>query len=198
MHLDDALNIFGSKVKADAKKELKRKGKSSTGSLSNSIDYDLDTGKNSFSLSFLMEDYGVYVDQGVHGIGGFKNKKDSQGKIVKDGQGNPVKEKWKKKKVFGSPFSYRNPSRTSSNGGFKLSLGGWTIKKGLAPRDAKGKFTSRKGMIFAIRKSIFHTGLETTHFFTKPFEKAFRELPEDITEAYALDVENLLEFTLRN
>jgi hypothetical protein len=32
-------------------------------------------------------------------------------------------------------------------------------------------------------------------FFTKPFEKAFLNLPQEVIEAYALDIDDLLEFT---
>jgi len=32
-------------------------------------------------------------------------------------------------------------------------------------------------------------------FFTKPFEKAFTNLPIDVVEAFALDIDDLLEFT---
>ncbi len=32
-------------------------------------------------------------------------------------------------------------------------------------------------------------------FFTKPFKKAFDNLPKDIVEAYKLDVEELIKYT---
>ena len=68
----------------------------------------------------------------------------------------------------------------------------WTVRKGIAPRDVKGKFKSRKGLNFAIARSIFEKGIKPTMFFTKPFEKAYKQLPEELIEKYGLDMENLL------
>ena len=68
----------------------------------------------------------------------------------------------------------------------------WTVRKGIAPRDVKGKFQSRKGLNFAIARSIFEKGIKPTMFFTKPFEKAYSQLPEELIDKYGLDMENLL------
>lgn len=68
----------------------------------------------------------------------------------------------------------------------------WVVRKGIAPRDVKGKFQSRKGLNFAIARSIFEKGIKPTMFFTKPFEKAYNQLPEELIEKYGLDMENLL------
>lgn len=74
----------------------------------------------------------------------------------------------------------------------------WVIKKGLAPRTAKGRFTSREGLKWAIARSIFYNGIKPSLFFTKPFEQAFKELPNEVAEAYGLDVENFMEFSLKD
>ena len=68
----------------------------------------------------------------------------------------------------------------------------WTVRKGIAPRDVKGKFQSRKGLNFAIARSIFEKGIKPTMFFTKPFEQAYKQLPEELIDKYGLDMENLL------
>jgi len=67
----------------------------------------------------------------------------------------------------------------------------WIIRRGFAPRD-KGKFRSREGLKFAIAKKIFEEGIETTNFFTTPFENEFKKLPEQVVEAYGLEVNQLL------
>jgi hypothetical protein len=75
----------------------------------------------------------------------------------------------------------------------------WVVRKGLkGTRDASGRFVSRKGLQFAIAKSIFKKGIKPSLFFTKPFEAAFKNLPNDIVEAYGLDVENFLKTTINN
>jgi hypothetical protein len=72
----------------------------------------------------------------------------------------------------------------------------WVIKKGIAPRNKSGKFLSREGIKFALAKSIALQGIKPSLFFTKPFEKAFERLPDELVEAYGLDVEQFLEFTI--
>lgn len=88
---------------------------------------------------------------------------------------------------FNTPFSYKNkkpPVRF---------LQTWLKRK-------TGKFLARdrKSAAFAIQNSIFKYGIKPTKFFTTPFENAFKQLPEDIVEAYGLDVENFLELTLKD
>lgn len=168
------LDRFGSVVVKESKTALTKKKKNASKSLYNSIDYDLKVSENSFELSFSMEDYGTFIDQGVKGKGGKKA----------DGT------KWKLKKTFGTTFKYKSKKPPIS------AFNGWTIRRGIAPRNKSGQFTSRRSLLFAISNSVYHTGLETTHFFTKPFEAAFERLPEDLVEAYGLEVDKFLKITL--
>ena len=176
MLVKKALDSFAFDVIEGSKRNLKRKDKNTSKKLSNSLDYKLKVSKNSFSLTIVMEDYGKFVDQGVKGVGGTKA----------DGT------KWKKKKVSAkSPFKYRSkkpPAKAFSD---------WTVRRGIAPRNQQGQFTSRKGLQFAIANSVYHTGLETTNFFTQPFNKEFRSLPDELTEAYGLEVDEFLKFATK-
>jgi hypothetical protein len=63
----------------------------------------------------------------------------------------------------------------------------WIVKKGIAPRGKNGKLMNRKSLQFAIARSIFNNGIKPSLFFTKPFESAFKRLPQDLVEAYGLD-----------
>ena len=176
MQLDvkKALDKFGKSVVKQSRTQLTKKKKNASKKLYESIDYNLKVSKNSFELSFEMEDYGKFIDKGVHGVGGTKA----------DGS------KWKKKKVVGSKFKYKSKRPPTK------AFNGWVIRKGIAPRSNTGQFTSRKGLLFAIAESVYRTGLETTNFFTRPFEVAFKQLPDDIVEAYGLEVDELLKLTL--
>ena len=175
-NVEKALEEFGNAVSKDARRKLKTLGKDASGKLSKSIQYDVKAHKNSFTFSLLMEDYGKFVDKGVKGVGGSK----ASGK------------RWKKKVVTGSsPFKYKDKQPPI------MAFNGWTIKKGIAPRSKGGQFEKRRGLLFAIATSVYHTGLETTYFLTAPFEKHFRTLPDDLVEAYALDVEQFFEHTLK-
>ena len=67
----------------------------------------------------------------------------------------------------------------------------WNVKKGIAPRDKKGKFIKRKSLNFLIATSVFEKGIKPTLFFTKPFEKFYKRLPQELVEKYGLDMEKL-------
>jgi hypothetical protein len=176
MSVKNALDSFAYDVIDGAKKNLKSKGKNASGKLSKSLDYKLKVSKNSFELAIYAEDYSKFIDQGVKGVGGTKA----------DGS------KWKKKRVSGkSPFKYKSKKPPAS------AFSDWSVRKGIAPRNEKGQFMSRKGLMFAIANSVYHTGLETTNFFTQPFNKEFKELPQEVIKAYDLEVDEFLKFVTK-
>jgi hypothetical protein len=74
----------------------------------------------------------------------------------------------------------------------------WTVRRGIAPRGKAGKFQNRSSLKFAISNSVYHTGLKTTNFFTEPFEKLFTDLPDDVVEAYGLELDKFLESSINN
>tara|TARA_R110002153_G_scaffold152986_1_gene304736 strand:+ start:4869 stop:5369 length:501 start_codon:yes stop_codon:yes gene_type:complete len=158
------LNAFAKYVISQSRANLTRAKKNSSKQLYNSLDSDLKVSKNSFSLSFLMEDYGVFQDKGVSGV----------------------------KKKYNTPYSYTTKMPPPSK------MDKWIVRKGIAPKDDKGKFISRKSLQFMIARSIFNNGIKPSLFFTKPFKKAFKNLDKDIVKAFKLDVEQLLETTINN
>jgi hypothetical protein len=165
------LNAFAKYVIQQSRSNLTKGGKNSTKDLYNSLDKQIEVGANSFRLAFLMEDYGKFIDKGVQG---------SNPSAIKNGFN----------KAPNSPYKFKSkmiPTRV---------LDKWVIKKGIAPRNKSGKFTSRQGIKFALAKSIALQGIKPSLFFTKPFEKAFERLPDELVEAYGLDVEQFLEFTI--
>ena len=88
---------------------------------------------------------------------------------------------------FNTPFSYKNkkpPVRF--------------LQTWLKQKTGVFRARDRKQAAFAIQNSIFKYGIKPTKFFTTPFENAFKQLPEDVVEAYGLDVENFLELTLKD
>lgn len=166
-----ALDTFGKRLKKESKTSLTKKKKNASKSLYNSIDYELIVSKNSFQFSFQMEDYGDYIDKGVKGVGGTKA----------DGT------QWKKKRVTNNIYKYTNKKPPY------MVFNSWVIKKGLAPRNNKGQFTSRKSLLFAISNSVYHTGLEETQFYSKPFNSAFKSLPDELINKFGLDAESFLK-----
>jgi len=161
----DALNAFGKYVVQQSRRRLTQGNKNASKRLYESLGYELKVMPNSFSMAFLMENYGEYQDKGV--------------------SGTEVK--------YNTPYKYTNKMPPPS------AFSQWVVRKGLkGTRDASGRFVSRKGLQFAIAKSIFKKGIKPSLFFTKPFEAAFKNLPNDIVEAYGLDVENFLKTTINN
>jgi hypothetical protein len=94
----------------------------------------------------------------------------------------------------GSIYSFRKgfPSREMLS-----NLDKWIIRKGIAPRNAKGEFVNRLGLKFAIAKGIFNKGIKPSLFFTKPFEQAFKKLPSELIEKFGLDAVKLFNTTIK-
>ena len=59
----------------------------------------------------------------------------------------------------------------------------------------KGQQAPNKSLAYVIASNIYNRGIKPSMFFTKPFKKAFDNLPKDIVEAYKLDVEELIKYT---
>lgn len=168
-----ALTAFGKQIEKQAKANLTRYGKKDTNDLYDSIKVEGKISKSGRSIQFdiYMQDYGKYVDKGVKGVGGTK--------------ANGTK--WKEKKVVNSPFKYTTKMPPTK------ALDGWVLRKGFVGRNDKGQMMSRSAVKFAVAQSIFHTGLETTNFFSKPLEDAFKKLPDELVQKFGLDVDSLLK-----
>ncbi len=165
------LSKFAKNVIKESRSRLSKSSKRDTNNLYGSLGYQLDVFKNSFSLSFYMEEYGAFVDEGVQG-------KSSSAKAPQ------------------SPFRFGTGSAT---GGRPMSeiMTDWVKRKGFQWNDKKtGRFMSHKAMGFLIAKSIYHKGIAPSMFFTKPFENAFKNLPDEIIEKFNLDIDELIESSL--
>jgi hypothetical protein len=172
----NALNTFAKYVIQQSRSRL-TKGRKKYGSyndtkkLYNSLDSDVKVSKNSFQLEFLMEDYGVFLDKGERG-------KTSSSKAPNS--------------------SFRFGSGTGKKGGLTNGINKWVRRKGFQFRDKKGRFMSYDSTAFLISRSIYNKGTKPSLFFTKPFEKAFKNLPKELVESFALDVEQLIKTTVNN
>lgn len=171
MYVEEELNKFGRYMVKESRKNLTRRGKRDRGDLYKSLSYTAKQSPNSFEFSFMIEDYGEFVDQGVKGT----------------------------ESSLKAPFSkFQFGTGTGKKGGLTKSISGWVKRKGLQFRNKKGQFITRKATTFLIVRSIFRTGLETTLFYSRPFELGFKRLPDDIVEAYALELEDFLKASVNN
>ena len=65
------------------------------------------------------------------------------------------------------------------------------------PIQAIKKWANKRGINpYAVQTSVFNTGTKPTEFFSKPFEHAFKQLPDLIVDAYGLEIDEFLEQTL--
>jgi hypothetical protein len=72
----------------------------------------------------------------------------------------------------------------------------WTARRRLQFKDNKGKFLSYAETARKVMIKIKTKGIEPTDFYTRPFNLGFAKLPSELVEAYGLDVEDFLEFTI--
>tara|TARA_R110000851_G_scaffold211361_1_gene363924 strand:- start:669 stop:1196 length:528 start_codon:yes stop_codon:yes gene_type:complete len=140
------------------------------GKLSTSLSYKINSTESAYIVRFFMENYGIFQDKGVRGVDSY----------------------YADKVTSSSPFSYK------SKGG-KFGLKGmppprafdkWTVRKGLAPRDKKGRFLPRKTLDFLIARSIFKKGIRATSFFSGPFTEGQKIFGDEFLKAIAKDIEN--------
>lgn len=172
MQLDNfkkALEKFRDKVIEESKQNLRKAGKGG-GNLENSIKgSEVKVTDRSLQFEIEMEYYGTFQDKGVSGV----------------------------EKKYNTPYSYKRKGSGLKGMPPPSKLDKWTVKKGIAPRDEKGRFIKRKSLDFLIARSIFYNGIKPSLFFTKPFLKYSKELPTELEVAFGLDAESFLEFTTK-
>ena len=96
-----------------------------------------------------------------------------------------------KEKKYDTPFSYKSKRPPLK------PITDWVKNRRFQFRQKNGEFMSYKSTAFLVRNSIFKKGIKPSLFFTKPFEKAFERLPDELIEAYGLDVEQFLKYTIQ-
>jgi len=47
-------------------------------------------------------------------------------------------------------------------------------------------------VISLVAKNIFKYGIKPTMFFTKPFKKGFKNLPEELQSAFLIDIDDII------
>ena len=163
--LERYLNSFGKQVVNRAKGNL-QKSKGGGTNLEKSLSFKVVTSAEGFSVQFYMDRYGTFVDKGVSGTEVKRSFKDYKGRTIS------------------SPYKYTTkqpPSRV---------LDKWIVKKGIAPRDEKGRFMSRKSISFLIARSIKRKGIQGISFFQKPLMLGLKQFGKDMLGAVKDDIIN--------
>lgn len=156
------LDKFGKSVVQQSRTRLTKNKTNASSSLYDSLSYKLDVGRNSFSLSFFMNDYGKFIDKGV--------------------SGTEIK--------YNTKFSYKSKKPPAD------IFITWAKIRNIKPRDQiTGRFITNKSFGFIMQNHIFKKGIKPTNFFTKSFNQQFDKLPEDIVEAFNLELDDLFNFS---
>jgi len=174
----NVLEQYGVEFKKVLEDLMKQRQISASGELADSINPIVDSeGKK---LTITMLDYYDFVNEGVKGIRSSKNA--------------PT-----------SPYTYRNPPKTNSNGQFRASLKNYILSGKAKVRNtkkdaARGIGLERKGIKFTKKKSLIDEeidtlmymirayGIKKTDYFTDAFEKVFANWEQDMAEAMGEDV----------
>lgn len=138
-----ALSLFARNVIGAARTNLLSKNASRT--LTRSLDFEIETGPNSFSLEMFMEDYGKYQDQGVSGT----------------------------KRKFDTPFSYTTkmpPPSAFDRWGVRRGLAGRDGLGRFANRKSLNFALAMHVFKYGIKPSLFFTGPFKKYFLELPDE----------------------------
>ena len=96
------------------------------------------------------------------------------------------------KKKYNSPYSHKDKMPPINK------LDKWSVRRGIAPRDAKGRFIPRKSLLWMISRGIYNNGIKPSLFMTKPFEKYMDKLPVELATAFTEDSKVYLELQLKD
>ena len=164
-NIERYLNRIGKTVVHQTKKSL-RKQKGST-KLAESIKYNIDKTKEGYTLQFLMDDYGTFLDKGVSG-----NKKRQQ---FTDYLG----------KTLTSPYKYTNKQPPPG------ILAKWISKKSIKGRDKKtGRFITNLSLAYIIGRKIKRDGIKSLSFFQKPLGRNLKLFSRELLNAFSEDIIN--------
>lgn len=166
-----ALDRFVKHVTSRAKANLTNGDRNVSKRLYNSIKGEITINSERTTVKFFMEKYGDFQDQGVKG-------KNSSAKAPN------------------SPFKFG--SGRGKAGGLTKSIEKWVEARRFQFKDRKsGKFMSYRATAFLITRSIYSKGLKPTLFFTKPYQAALKNLPDELAKEYGLEVKKLFKESIK-
>lgn len=94
------------------------------------------------------------------------------------------------KKKYNTPYSYKTKMPP------RKAFDKWIVRKGIAPRGKGGKFLSRQSLQYLIARAVYQKGIKPSLFFTKPFERAFKRLPDDLIKQYSIGLEKQIQLNI--
>ena len=168
--LQEALDKFKASVIKQARTNLSKGDRNVSRKLYNSLKGQAKVYAKGYSLSFEMEEYGFYQDKGVKG---------------------------KKSSVKAPNSPYKFGSGKGKKGGLTEGIQRWVKARKFQFKDKKGKFMSYDSTAWIITRSIYAKGLRPTLFFTKPFEAAYKRLPQELVNDLKIDLEKIFNYSIK-
>ena len=159
--MEKLLSEYIEKFLGEAADNLNKTNSVTTGNLVDSLNFEIKSKRNGYTINFTALDYYKFVDKGVRGAGrSLKNNT------------SPYK------------FKFLNPSKSHVTAIEKWIIRNRLVsrvsdiqKYGATKRESKsiGPTKGRKGLAYVIAKSIKNDGLYATNFWSDAFEKTFAD-----------------------
>ena len=168
--LQDALDKFKASVIKQARTNLSKGDRNVSRKLYNSLKGEAKVYAKGYYLNFQMDEYGNYQDKGV------KGKRSSS-------------------RAPNSPYKFG--SGKGAKGGLTEGIQRWVKARKFQFKDKKGKFMSYDATAWIITRSIYAKGIRPTLFFTKPFEAAYKRLPQELVNDLKIDLEKIFNYSIK-
>lgn len=170
-NLNKTLEKVGKMWRKNARISLRMQGKVNTGALYESIPVIVGEDANEYYVNITPQvDYWEFVDKGVQGA--------SRNIFARQSE---------------SPFKFgANKTR-----GLRGGIDKWVIQKGIqGTRDAQGRFTPRKSLVYAISNAIWHRGLKPSFFISDTLKRLKPKAMKWLGLALGQDIANAIKKSL--
>tara|TARA_R100000951_G_scaffold38166_1_gene32403 strand:+ start:1257 stop:1844 length:588 start_codon:yes stop_codon:yes gene_type:complete len=170
-NLNKTLEKIGKMWRKNARISLRMQGKVNTGALYESIPVIVGEDANEYYVNITPQvDYWEFVDKGVQGA--------SKNIFARQSE---------------SPFKFgANKTR-----GLRGGIDKWVIQKGIqGTRDAQGRFTPRKSLVYAISNAIWHRGLKPSFFISDTLKRLKPKAMKWLGLALGQDIANAIKESL--
>lgn len=170
-NLNKTLEKIGKMWRKNARISLRMQGKVNTGALYESIPVIVGEDANEYYVNITPQvDYWEFVDKGVQGA--------SRNIFARQSE---------------SPFKFgANKTR-----GLRGGIDKWVIQKGIqGTRDAQGRFTPRKSLVYVISNAIWHRGLKPSFFISDTLKRLKPKAMQWLGLALGQDIANAIKESL--
>jgi len=170
-NLNKMLEKIGKMWRKNARISLRMQDKVNTGALYDSIPVIVGEDSDGYYVNITPQvHYWEFVDKGVQGA--------SKNIFARQSE---------------SPFKYgANKTR-----GLRGGIDKWVIQKGISgTRDAQGRFTPRKSLVYLISNAIWHRGLKPTFFISDTLKRLKPKAMQWLGLALGEDIANAIRLSL--